>query len=57
MGMSDPEVRRKVLGPRLLQLQHESEKQGWPFWKRLMHRLQPCPICRPREEAEGENTP
>ena len=57
MGMSDPEVRRKMLGPRLLQLQHESEKQAWPLWKRLMHRLQPCPICKPAEEAEGDDTP
>jgi hypothetical protein len=27
MGVSDPEIRKKVFGPRW---QHEIEKQGWP---------------------------
>ena len=26
---------------------HESEKQSWPVWKRLIHRLVRCQICRP----------
>ena len=55
MGVSDPEIRKKVLGPRLRQLQHESQKQSWPMWKRLMHRLQQCPICRPKLETEERN--
>lgn len=47
MGVSDPEVQKKVFGPRW---QHEAEKQSWPFWKRLVHRLQRCPICRPKTQ-------
>ena len=35
-------------GPRW---EHEIEKQGWPFWKRLMHRLQDCPICKPKSQT------
>jgi len=35
MGVSDPELREKLFGPRWVQLQHESEKQRWPRWKRL----------------------
>ena len=35
MGISNPETQKKVFGPRW---EHEIEKQGWPFWKRLMHR-------------------
>ena len=35
MGISNPEIQKKVFGPRW---EHEIEKQGWPFWKRLMHR-------------------
>jgi hypothetical protein len=31
---------------------HESEKQKWPWWKRLIHRLQSCPICKPEKEKE-----
>ena len=43
MGVSDPEIRKKLFGPRW---QHEIEKQGWSFWKKLIHRLRPCPICK-----------
>jgi len=45
MGVSDPEIRKKVFGPRWMELQHISEKQAWPWWKRLLHRFQHCPIC------------
>jgi hypothetical protein len=49
MGVSDPEVRKKLSEPRWLQFKHESEKQNWPWWKRLIHRFQRCPICKPEE--------
>jgi hypothetical protein len=42
------EIQKKVFGPRW---EHEIEKQGWPFWKRLMHRLQDCPICKPKSQT------
>jgi hypothetical protein len=48
MGISNPEIQKKVFGPRW---EHEMEKQGWPFWKRLMHRLQNCPICKPKSQT------
>jgi len=48
MGISNPETQKKVFGPRW---EHEIEKQGWPFWKRLMHRLQDCPICKPKSQT------
>jgi hypothetical protein len=51
-GVSDPEVRKKISEPRWLQYQHESEKQSWPWWKRLLHRIQHCPICRPPKVKE-----
>jgi len=52
MGVSDPEIQKKVFGPRW---EHEMEKQGWPLWKRIIHRLQDCPICRPKgEQAKGK---
>ena len=47
MGISDPETRKKFSEPRWLQYKHESQKQSWPFWKRLIHRFQTCPFCRP----------
>ena len=46
MGMSDPELRKKLVDSRWVQLQHEREIQKWPQWKRLWHRLQDCPICK-----------
>jgi len=49
MGMSDPEVRKKFAEPRWLQYKHESEKQNWSRWKRLIHRFQHCPICKPEK--------
>ena len=48
MGISNPEIQKKVFGPRW---EHEIEKQGWPFWKRLMHRLQDCPTCKPKSQS------
>jgi hypothetical protein len=48
MGISNPEIQKKVFGPRW---EHEIEKQGWPFWKRLMHRLHNCPICKPKSQT------
>jgi len=50
LGFSDPEIQKKVFGPRW---QHEVERQSWPLWKRLLHRLQRCPICKPRRETPG----
>src|SRR5581483_4149417 len=46
-GVSDPEFRKSLFRAKWLQFQHESEKQSWPRWKRLIHRLQRCPVCRP----------
>ena len=47
MGISNPEIQKKLFGPRW---EHEIEKQDWPFCKRLMHRLQDCPICKPKSQ-------
>lgn len=52
MGVSDPEIQKKVFGPRW---QHEIEKQSWPLWKKLIHRLQRCPICKPAKQAQKLN--
>jgi len=48
MGISNPEIQKKVFGPRW---QHEIDKQGWPLWKKLIHHLQRCPICKPTSQA------
>jgi hypothetical protein len=48
MGVSDPEVQKKVFGPRW---QHEVDKPGWLFWKRRVHCLQGCPICEPKKQG------
>jgi len=52
MGVSDPELRKKLFGQNWDRLQHESEKKTWPRWKRLLHRLQPCPVCKPKKKSE-----
>ena len=52
MGMSDPEVRKKLAEPRWLRYKHESEKQDWPWWKRLIHRFRRCPICEPEKAKD-----
>jgi hypothetical protein len=49
MGVSDPEVQKRVFGPRW---KHEVEKQGWSRWKRFVHRLQRCPICKPKTQEK-----
>jgi hypothetical protein len=54
VGVSDPELRKKLFGPKLVQFDHEQEKRSWPRWKRLMHRLRPCPICKPKKN-EGQS--
>jgi hypothetical protein len=41
------EVLRKLSEARWTQCRHESEIQSWPVWKRVIHRLIDCPICRP----------
>ncbi len=53
MGMSDPEARKKLSEARYLQFKHQSEKQNWPWWRRMLHRFQPCAICR-LEKVKGE---
>jgi hypothetical protein len=53
MGVSDPEVRKKLSEPRWLHFKHESEKKSWPWWRRLMHRLQRCPACK-REKVKNQ---
>ncbi len=53
MGISDPETQKRVFGPRW---KHELEKQNWSLWKRLIHRLKPCPICKPTIEAQKRET-
>jgi len=45
----DPEALEKLSEVMQLHDEHELEKQGWPFWKRLIHRLLRCPICRPKK--------
>jgi hypothetical protein len=49
MGMSDPEARKKLSEARWLHFKHQSEKQSWPWWKRLMYRFQSCPACKPEK--------
>jgi hypothetical protein len=53
MGVSDPDTRKKVFGSRW---DHEIEKQGWPLWKRLLHRLQRCPICKPKVKTQDRKS-
>jgi hypothetical protein len=53
MGVSDPEVRKKLSEPRWLQYKHESEKQSWPWWKRLIHRFQRCPTWQTGESERA----
>jgi len=48
MGIGNPEIQKKAFGPRW---EHEIEKQGWLFWKRLMHRLQDCPMCKLKSQS------
>jgi hypothetical protein len=48
MGISNPEIQKKVFGPRW---EDEIEKRDWPFRKRLMHRLQDCPICKLKSQT------
>ena len=56
MGVSDPELRRKLFEHRWRKLEHESELQSWPRWKRFLHRLQKCPICKvPPKERHQSN--
>lgn len=52
MGISDPEIRKKLSEPKWVRFKHESEKQGWPWWKRLIHRIQGCPICETEKVKE-----
>jgi hypothetical protein len=52
MGVSDPGLRKKMFEARWLQHGHEADKQSWPWWKRLIHRLQHCPTCRPEKEKQ-----
>ncbi len=49
MGMSDPEIRKKLSEARFVQYKHVSDKQNWPYWRRLIHLFQRCPICRPEK--------
>jgi len=57
VGVSDPELREKLFGPRWVQYQHESEKRSWSRWKRLIHRLQRCPICKPPKKQDKPDAP
>jgi hypothetical protein len=50
MGISDPDFRKKLAEARRVQYKHLSEKQKWHWWRRMLHRLQQCPICRPEED-------
>src|SRR5947209_750198 len=45
MGLSDPEVRKRLTEARWQKYIHQVEKLSWPWWKRLLHRLRRCPIC------------
>lgn len=45
MGMSDPEARNKLSEARWQQFKHQAEMQNWPWWKRMKHRFEECPIC------------
>lgn len=52
MGVSDPEIRKKLSEPKWVRFKHESEKQNWPWWKRLIHRIHGCPICETEKVKE-----
>jgi hypothetical protein len=52
MGISDPDVRKKLTEGRYLQYKHLSEREKWSWWKRLFHRFQRCPICRPEKDKK-----
>ena len=54
MGMSDPEARKKLSEARYRQFKHQSDKQSWPWWRRLIHRFQRCPICKPEKMKESD---
>jgi len=55
MGISDPDVRKKLSEARYLQYKHLSEPQKWHWWRRLFHRFQRCPICKP-EKAQDQRS-
>jgi hypothetical protein len=54
--VSDPELRKKLFGQKWIHYEHESEKQGWPWWKRLIHRLQSCPVCHAKKWKKQDNS-
>ena len=45
---------KKDSEPRWLQYKHEDEKQSWPWWKRLIHRFERCPICRQKKRKNNK---
>jgi len=47
--MSDPEVRKKISDARWDHFKHLNDKQAWPWWRKLIHRFENCPICRPEK--------
>lgn len=55
MGISDPDFRKKLADARWLQYKHLSERQKWYWWRRLFHRLQRCPMCKP-EKAQDQQS-
>jgi len=46
MGVSDPELRKKLSEPRWVQYKHQTDMESWPWWKRLVHRFARCSICQ-----------
>ena len=55
MGISGSDFRKKFAEARWLPYKHRSERQKWPWWKRLLHRFQRCPICRSEKARTIEN--
>jgi hypothetical protein len=53
MGLSDPEIRKRLSDATWLPIKHQSDKKKWPWWKRLAHRFEPCPICKPGKLKAG----
>jgi hypothetical protein len=51
MGMSDPEIRKKLSEARFLQYQHVFDKQNWPFLETTHPSLPALPNL-PAGEAE-----
>jgi len=48
MGVSDPEIQKKVFGPRWQDGNTEFEEAKLATRETTHHRFRPCPVCRPK---------